>query len=215
MARLALLLALLLPLTGAAAESALRWERKTIEASPAPGEKTVRAEFGFVNTSQAPVVIDSVKSSCGCTTAAPEKKVYQPGERGQITAVFTPGSRQGLQVKAIRVTVKGEREPVTLTLAARIGPALQIDPPLVYWRTGDAPRPKVLRVTVPSDSGLRVTGVKSSDPQMEAALEPDKGGVRVVVTPKTTARPATAVVTIQAVARSGEARAFQAYAQVK
>ncbi|MDD5349754.1 MAG: DUF1573 domain-containing protein [Chthoniobacteraceae bacterium] len=216
MARIALLLAFLGMLGTAAAESALQWDRKTVEASLAPGEKTLRAEFGFVNTSQAPVTIDSVKSSCGCTTAGLEKKVYQPGEHGRITAVFTPGSRKGTQVKGIRVAVRGEREPIILTLVSHIGPALQIAPSLVFWRAGDAPRPKTLRVTVPAEMGLRVNRVTSNDPRMDAVLEPDKGGgYHVTVTPKATDRPITAVLTLQAVTREGEAKAFQAYAQVK
>jgi hypothetical protein len=215
MARIALLLALFGSLATAAAESALHWDRKTVETTLSPGEKTIRAEFGFENTSHAPVVIDSVKPSCGCTTAALDKKVYQPGEHGKITAILTPGSQKGLQVKGIRVAIRGEKEPVILTIAARVGPAIQIDPPLVFWRTGDAPNAKVLRITVPPETGMRVTRVTSNDSRMEAALEPDKGGCRIVVTPKNTARPVTAILTLQAVTRAGEAKAFQAYAQVK
>ncbi len=197
----------------AAAEPVLRWDRKTVEAPLAPGEKTIRAEFGFVNVSPAPAVIESVKPSCGCTTAALEKKVYQPGEHGRITAIFTPGSRKGMQVKGIRVAVRGEQEPVILTMVAHIGPALQIDPPLVFWRAGELPRPKTMRVTVPPGLGLRVIGVTSSDPQMDAALEPEKE--RITVTPKATAHPVTAVLTLHAVTRTGEPQLFQAYAQVK
>jgi hypothetical protein len=216
MLRIALgLLALLGMLDAATAEPILHWDRKTVEAPLVSGEKTVRAEFDFVNVSQAPAVIDSVKSSCGCTTAGLEKKIYQPGEHGKIIAIFTPGSRKGNQVKGIRVKVKGEDEPVTLALVAHIGPSLQIDPPLVFWRTGEPPRPKTMRVTVPSGLGLRVTGVTSSDPQMAAALEPEKEGYRMTVTPKATAHPATAVLTLQALTRTGEEQVFQAYAQVK
>lgn len=209
------LLALLGMWNAATAEPVLHWEKKTVEVPLAPGEKTIRAEFDFVNVSLTPAVIESVKSSCGCTTAALEKKEYQPGEHGRIVAVFTPGTRKGTQVKGIRVKVRGEDEPVTLALVARIGPALQINPPLVYWRTGETPQPKILHVSIPPGLGLRVTRVASSDPQITAALEPEKEGYRIVVTPKATAHPATAVLTLQATTRAGEEQVTQAYAQVK
>lgn len=100
----------------ARAQSALHWENKTVEVRPAASEKTVRADFAFTNASRQPVVIDAVKSSCGCTTVSLDKKVYQPGEKGRITGVFTPGRSRGVQAKAISVKVKGEPKPTILTM---------------------------------------------------------------------------------------------------
>ncbi len=199
------------------ADSALKWDRKTVEAQGVPGEKTVRAEFGFTNVSKQPVVIDSVKPGCGCTTAALDKKVYQPGEKGQIDAIFTPGSRKGTQAKAIAVKIKGEPEPVTLTLVARIGDAVQLDPPLVFWRTGEEPRPKTIRVRVPSEAGLKIVGVSSNNPLFTAKVSTVKEGAeyQLSVAPSATGEKQTAVLKLQGVTRSGENKDFQAYAQVK
>ena len=107
-------------LTLARAEPALRWENKTVELRPAASEKTVRADFNFTNTSREPVVIDAVKSSCGCTTVSLDKKVYQPGEKGRITGVFTPGGSRGVQTKAISVKVKGEPKPTVLIMVTHL-----------------------------------------------------------------------------------------------
>ena len=115
------LLALLGTLSFAQAQSALRWDSKTLELHPAATEKTVRAEFGFTNTAPQPVVIDAVKSSCGCTTVSLDKKVYAPGEKGRITGVFTPGRRQGVLTKAISVSVKGESKPTVLIMVTHLG----------------------------------------------------------------------------------------------
>lgn len=198
----------------AQAQSALKWDRKTVETQATAGEKTVRAEFAFTNVSKQPVVIESVKPGCGCTTAALDKKTYQPGESGRITAIFSPGSRKGTQAKAIRVAIKGE-EPVALTLVTRIGEAVQLDPPMVYWRTGEAPKAKTIRVKVPD--GIRLQRVSSSNPQISASLASIKEGAEyaVTVTPASTAEKAMAVLKLEGVTRGNEGKDFQAYAQVK
>jgi len=193
----------------AAADSALRWDRKTVDASLAPGAKTLRAEFGFVNTSAKPVEITSTKTDCGCTVATLEKKIYQPGERGQIRVIFTPKTSKSLQTKGIRVSVKGEPEPVALTLSARIGPTLQIDPPLVFWRVGETPQAKTIRLMVPP--GFKVVRVTSNNPQITCALEQEQ----ITVTPKATNRPLMAVLTLHTVSKSDEPQQHQAYAQIK
>ena len=209
--------ALLAMVPSARGESALRWDAKTQEVRPNSQEKTARADFGFTNASSQPVTIESVRSSCGCTTAALEKKTYQPGEKGRIVAIFTIGSRQGTQVKAIRVGVRGESEPTLLTMVTHVGEAVKIDPPLVYWRTGDAPRPKTIKLKFPDGLGLRVARVSSSDAKIAAAVETLKEGAeyKITVTPEGTARECAAVLTIQAVSRANESKTFLAYAQVK
>lgn len=197
--------------------SALRWDRKTVETETGSAEKTARAEFVFTNVSKQPVVIDSVKPGCGCTTAALDKKTYEPGEKGHITAVFTPGSRQGVQVKAIKVTVKGEPDPAVLTMVTRVGDTVQIDPPLVLWRLGEPFEPKTIQVKVPSSSGLRLTRVQSGNPQIAAKLSTLKEGseYQITVTPGDIRERAVVVLKIQGLTRSNEPKEFQAYAQVK
>ena len=201
-------------LVGAQAQSALRWDKKTIELQPAPAEKTARAEFGFTNVGKQPVIIDSVKASCGCTTVALEKKTYQPGEKGHLTGVFTLGSRKGDQAKSIRVDVRGEPATV-LMMVTHIGEPIKLEPSLVFWRTGEAPRAKTITVKLPT--GMRLTRVSSSDPKIAATLEPvgEKSQYKITVTPEGTAQKATAVLNIQGVTRSNELQTFQAYAQVK
>ena len=209
------LLALLGMLGCAQAQSALRWDKKIIELQPGPMEKTARAEFAFTNASKAPVVIDSVRPSCGCTTAGLEKKIYQPGESGRLTAIFTMGSRKGDQAKSIRVNIRGENPATVLTLVTHIGEPVKLEPSLVFWRAGEAPRAKTIRVTLPE--GTRLTRISSSDAKFSATLEPvgEKSEYRITVTPEGTAQKATAVLNIQGMTRSKEPRTFQAYAQVK
>ncbi len=86
---------LLLILCQSSAWAALKWERLRADLSPVLNEKSVETEFAFVNEGQVPVTIESIKSSCGCTSAVTGKKTYAPGEKGEVRARFTIGQRRG------------------------------------------------------------------------------------------------------------------------
>jgi len=210
-----LIWALLGMLGFAEAQSALQWDSKRIEVWPSDADQTARAEFGFTNTGTQPVVIDSVKSSCGCTTTALDKNTYQPGEKGHITAIFTMGRRRGDQVKGINVVVRGEAELTTLTMVTHVPEPIKIDPPFVFWRSGDAPAPKTIQIKFPA--GTHGARVSSSDSKILAVLETISEGTeyRITVTPEGTDRQTMAVLNIQAVSPANEPEVFKAYAQVK
>ena len=90
-----------LPLSG---HAALTWDVMSIDAKVAADDKKVSHAFTFTNVGAAPVAIERVKSSCGCTSAKlGDKHVYAPGESGVIQAEFVFGFRKGRQVKTITV----------------------------------------------------------------------------------------------------------------
>ena len=199
------------------AESVLRWDHKQLAFHPVAGEKTVKAEFGFTNTGTQTAKIDSVRPSCGCTTIALEKKSFEPGERGSITAVFTIGQRKGMQAKGIRISVHGESDPTDLMMVTYVEEGIKMEPQFVFWRTGEEPKPKTIKLVMPSSTQLRLGKVVSSDSRISAAVEPVKEGAcyNLIVRPLNTENPVTAVLRIEAAAPSSEAKIFKAYAQVK
>ena len=92
------------------------------------------ATFAFKNKGDAAVEIKEVNSSCGCTTALPSKRIFEPGESGEISATFDYGSREGKQVKSIRVETDQEKDPrIFLTLEVEIPTALEVSPSVVMW----------------------------------------------------------------------------------
>nr|WP_297783225.1 DUF1573 domain-containing protein [uncultured Allomuricauda sp.] len=65
--------------------------------------------FKFTNTGNAPLLITSAKSSCGCTVPNPPKDPIAPGETGELLVKFN-GSGQNQVSKTITVnanTAKG------------------------------------------------------------------------------------------------------------
>ena len=134
----------LLPLlfTQSIAGAALKWEQLRADLAPGPKDKSVEARFAFVNEGQTTVTIEAVKSSCGCTTAALDKMVYAPGEKGEVRARFDLGQRSGLQTKTIAVKIQNDPTPTILTLAVAIAEPVKLVPALVVWEKGEANKAK-------------------------------------------------------------------------
>lgn len=65
--------------------------------------------FRFKNTGSKPLVIESVKPTCGCTIADYPKEPIPAGGEGEITGVFDSMGREGLQNK--HLTVRSNAEP--------------------------------------------------------------------------------------------------------
>jgi hypothetical protein len=78
------------------------------------GEK-VSFEFKFKNTGDSPLVILSVKPSCGCTVAEdwPDHPI-EPGDGGVIPVEFNSEGKKGHQSKSI--TLVANTEPRTTVL---------------------------------------------------------------------------------------------------
>jgi hypothetical protein len=76
------------------------------------GDK-VKVDFEFKNTGNAELVIENVKTSCGCTSATPEKKNYAPGEGGVIPVTFNSTRFNGPITKTITITSNDPENPRT------------------------------------------------------------------------------------------------------
>jgi hypothetical protein len=61
-------------------------------------------EFVFKNNGDQPLVLTSVKASCGCTTPSWTKEPILPGNTGQITASYNSKNRPGGFNKSITIT---------------------------------------------------------------------------------------------------------------
>ena len=66
------------------------------------GEKVVHV-FKFSNSGDAPLVIERVRQSCGCTAAVLSSSTLEPGARGEIQSTFDSTSFSGTVVKTIYV----------------------------------------------------------------------------------------------------------------
>jgi hypothetical protein len=65
---------------------------------------TVNYTFEFVNTGNEPVILNAVRSSCGCTAPDWSKAPVLPGAKGYIKVTFDPANRPGKFEKTITVS---------------------------------------------------------------------------------------------------------------
>ncbi|MDR3227516.1 MAG: DUF1573 domain-containing protein [Prevotellaceae bacterium] len=77
----------------------------------------VTHRFIFTNTGDAPVTIQNVTASCGCTTPAWTKEPVAPGQQGFVDATYRPNGRPGNFSKNLTVTSNGEPKMLSLSIS--------------------------------------------------------------------------------------------------
>jgi hypothetical protein len=85
-------------------------------------EEAGRQTFVFVvsNTGNAPLVIQNIVASCGCTTPEWTKEPIQPGAKGKITAIYDPAGRPGQFNKTLSVYTNSDPNIVVFTIKGEV-----------------------------------------------------------------------------------------------
>ncbi len=133
--------------------AALSWERLAVRITAAPTDTQTVVSFPFVNDGRETVTIDSVQSSCGCTTVELKRTKYAPGEKGEIKTVFTFGDRTGPQHKTVTVIASEGEKPVTILLEmfVDIPESVTLEPRVVTWKKDGATEAKFLTLRIAKD----------------------------------------------------------------
>ncbi len=76
--------------------------------------------FTFSNPGEDPLLIQNVKTSCGCTVPQWPTKPIKPGKSGEIEINYDI-SYPGVFNKTITVFYNGENSPTTLTIKGSVG----------------------------------------------------------------------------------------------
>lgn len=79
--------------------------------------------FYFANKSNAPVTIDDVSTSCGCTTTSYPTSPIAPGEISQMTINFNPARLEGKVFREIEIFTNGHKFNNRLVIQADVIPA--------------------------------------------------------------------------------------------
>ncbi len=108
----------------------------------------VTCRFKFKNSSPSPVVIHSVKTSCGCTTPEYSRRPIAAGAESYIEVAFDPRYRPGKFMKDIYVYSTASAEPTVLTVEGYVnGRTLSVEERYPYT-LGKGGRIGALYVTV-------------------------------------------------------------------
>ncbi|WP_269540414.1 DUF1573 domain-containing protein [Cerasicoccus fimbriatus] len=155
------------------------------------GAREMITEFKFKNTGDKPVEIVSTNTKCDCTVAALEKKVFEPGESGSLTATFTFGDREGNHKKTILVyTNYTGSNPIELDMMANIQPLLSVTPRILFWKSGSTAEPKTVKLFAEQSDVLELVQFpKSADNFTISQIEQDGSEITLKITPTSTDAP--------------------------
>jgi hypothetical protein len=181
-----------------------------------PGQTAETALFRFTNTSEQEIRIESVRASCGCTAPELKKRVYAPGESGEVKAIFTFGSRVGEQRKPVVVKTS---EPATyqLTIRGTIPELVRLQPRMVRWSLGEEPMVKTISIEVSPEAHLRFVDLEPSNGDFAVQASPgEKEGQQIVsLIPKSTEKQTRASINARFENAEGETVLHRLYAFVR
>jgi hypothetical protein len=96
----------------------------------------------FKNAGNAPLEIQKVNTSCGCTTTKLEKMVYEPGESGEIEVIYRPKGPGASTAKMVTIQCNDPTSPVAkFTIRGTLIEPAVLEPErlqLGQIRTGDS-----------------------------------------------------------------------------
>lgn len=203
----------------ASLRAGLTWEKMTSSHEVPLGKTSLEIRLPFTNSGSAPVTVESIHTSCGCTVASLSKKVYSAGERGEITITYDATGQVGPQQRMVTVyTSDKPAEPDVLTLDINIPELFEITPRLVYWRAETAADEK--RVSIKLNPGLsnpRATLAAAVPDTITARLERvgEEPNYQLVITPASTASAFRATLRLQIEAEGVAPQIIAVYAQVR
>lgn len=97
-------------------------------------DEAVEHDFLIRNEGATSLVIESVRSSCGCTAVKPSQDVVPPGGEAAIRARFDLRGRNGYQIKTITVNSNDPKTPtLTMQLKGTIVQALRAQPSSLFF----------------------------------------------------------------------------------
>jgi hypothetical protein len=87
-------------------------------------EEAGRQSFDFIvtNAGNAPLIIQNVVASCGCTTPEWTKGPIPPGGRGKVTAIYDPANRPGSFNKTLTVYTNAKPGTSIITIKGEVTP---------------------------------------------------------------------------------------------
>lgn len=101
-------------------DAIIRFNGQKYDFGTIPLKKEVQYGFEFSNPGKTPLVINNVKTSCGCTIPEWPRKPIKPGAKGEIKFAYDTTS-PGVFHKTITVYFNGKSSPVELKIKGKVG----------------------------------------------------------------------------------------------
>lgn len=138
---------------------------ETYDFGEAPSGESVQAPFTLRNGGDEPLIISYVRTSCGCTTTALEKRELAPGEETSLVATLSLKGRSGPQSKHLTI---GSNDPDHPDRQALIQGAavcyLTISPSLIYLSSIPQGQPvtRTVEITSENNTPFQILAIEAS-----------------------------------------------------
>jgi hypothetical protein len=208
---------LLLLLFGAGPVRALEWSATTLDARAEPFQKILALVFKFKNSGTTPVHLLDLQTSCSCLAARSDKKVYAPGETGQITAEFSAEEPPGIYERHIQVVTDATTPPQRLTVRIEIPELALLAPRSLEWLRDESLTEKSTELRAAATLHISFTQAVPTNDAFIVRLEtvvPEQM-YKLIVTPRSTATFANAAIRISGRDSTGHDILISAYANVR
>lgn len=162
---------LCLPVFAAFAGPTMQTERADHDFGTVIQGTKVEHVFVLRNTGDETLIIDQVRSSCGCTAALLSASQIPPGGVGEIRTVFDSGRFRGAVRKSVHVYANDPARPrVDLHLHGTVQPKLAANPEEIDLGVLAPGRKKEVTLTLTNHAQetIAITGVRATIPGVEA-----------------------------------------------
>jgi hypothetical protein len=102
-------------------------------------------EFVFTNTGDQPLILSSVKASCGCTTPSWTKEPILPGKTGHVKASYNSSNRPGGFNKTITITSNATRTTQVLYIKGTAVKLTGLKPLFTEEELKNSPRAEIIQ----------------------------------------------------------------------
>ncbi|MCA9771640.1 MAG: DUF1573 domain-containing protein [Myxococcales bacterium] len=141
-------------------------------------------DFPYRNAGDAPLKVDRVAASCGCTAATSTATSLGPGGQGAVKTTMRTKGMRGRVSKTVTVYSNDAESPRTLLhLLATVVADVELQPRFINFghvRAGQGPTDRV-EIQVAKDRKIQILDVESSSPHFAARLEESDGRRFIVV----------------------------------
>lgn len=154
---------------------------------------TARHRFVFGNVGDAPLTVEKLSSSCGCTAALASAKVLAPGEKGEIQTSFDSARFRGEINKTVYLYTNDPVRPmVQLQLKAVVQEEVTLDPQSVNFGNVAPKRTVTAKVVLlnQGEHSIRLGKAETTAPELTAGLSAEvipprgKATLTLSLTPK-------------------------------
>jgi hypothetical protein len=106
---------IILLILNAIAQPLVSWDTQVQDLGPLQQDEVATAIFTLTNTSASPLLIDNVRTNCGCTVADWRSDAIPPSDTAQIVVEYV-ARKKGFFKQNIKVFISGQRRAERLVL---------------------------------------------------------------------------------------------------